>query len=313
MAKFLDTQAISSELMKLIKDAKEKIVLVAYSFQVNPQLKERISTKSKTGTLSEIVFVIGNKEFNEVDKQWMTEIQDLKVIKKLDLHAKCYLNEERAIIGSMNLYEYSQQRNIEMGILITKAEDPQAYADLIDEINHIKVNGTRLKISDLSTEKEVSEIPKTKGESKPTIVSQPVRTQFTDFQKLQRALLEQFRFWKSRDDKTSEKNVLSDEEIIRMVLHPKVDKTSIYDLIEKKNAIKYGIEIIERLAEAEKYTIGQVTNIFYQVEDSKYDRVKLKVNGEEKWYDTAKELPQKNRTVAVKINKIWFNDYFYLD
>lgn len=29
--------------------------------------------------------------------------------------------------------------------------------------------------------------------------------------------------------------------------------------------------------------------------------------------DTVKQVPEKNRIVAVKINKTWFNNYFYID
>ena len=123
MAIFLNTQAISNELMKLIKDAKEKIILISYSFKVNQQIQERLKTKSKIGTLSEIVIVFGKTELKQTELDWIKEIQDLKIYEKLNLHAKCYLNEDRAIICSMNLYDYSQQTNIEMGILITKKDD----------------------------------------------------------------------------------------------------------------------------------------------------------------------------------------------
>ena len=40
-----------------------------------------------------------------------------------NLHAKCYLNEESCIVSSLNLYEFSQVNNNEMGILISKDED----------------------------------------------------------------------------------------------------------------------------------------------------------------------------------------------
>ncbi len=40
-----------------------------------------------------------------------------------NLHAKCYLNESECIISSLNLYEFSQINNNEMGILIRKYED----------------------------------------------------------------------------------------------------------------------------------------------------------------------------------------------
>jgi len=49
----------------------------------------------------------------------------------------------------MNLYEYSQQNNIEMGILITKEQDKDAYENLLFEINNLKVNGNRKVINNL--------------------------------------------------------------------------------------------------------------------------------------------------------------------
>src|SRR5687767_11793432 len=112
MAKFLDTQAISNELMKLIKDAKEKIILISPYLKVNSQIQERLKTKSKVGTLSEIVIVYGKTDLKQSELEWIKEIEDLKVYEKINLHAKCYINEEKAIICSMNLYDYSQQYNI---------------------------------------------------------------------------------------------------------------------------------------------------------------------------------------------------------
>ena len=46
-----------------------------------------------------------------------------------NLHAKCYLNENEALVTSMNLYEFSQQNNDEMGILVSKHDDPALYED----------------------------------------------------------------------------------------------------------------------------------------------------------------------------------------
>jgi hypothetical protein len=42
-------------------------------------------------------------------------------------------------------------------------------------------------------------------------------------------------------------------------------------------------------------------------------KLKLLSTGEEKWFDTTYELPYKDKIVAAKINKTWFNDYLYLD
>jgi phosphatidylserine/phosphatidylglycerophosphate/cardiolipin synthase-like enzyme len=135
MAKYLDTSHISSELMELLKEAKERIILVTYSLQVNTQIQERLKTKSKLGTLAEITLIYGNTKPKQSELQWMAEIDDLKVWQKKNLHAKCYINEKQAIISSMNLYDYSQTTNIEMGFLITKAEDPEAFAKMMEDID----------------------------------------------------------------------------------------------------------------------------------------------------------------------------------
>jgi hypothetical protein len=60
-----------------------------------------------------------------------------------DLHAKCYLNEEEAIITSMNLYEASQ-KNVEMGVLLTKKEDGEAYDNLWKEVKRVIKNKPNL-------------------------------------------------------------------------------------------------------------------------------------------------------------------------
>jgi phosphatidylserine/phosphatidylglycerophosphate/cardiolipin synthase-like enzyme len=161
MAKFLETQAISNELMKLIKDAKDKIILVSPYLKVNSQIQERLKTKSKIGTLSEIVIIYGKSELKKSELEWIKEIEDLKVIEKNNLHAKCYINEEKAIVCSMNLHDYSQQNNIEMGILITKKDDEEAYHALIEEINNIKVNGIRKKFDSLNIVEDPSKIAQT--------------------------------------------------------------------------------------------------------------------------------------------------------
>ena len=44
-----------------------------------------------------------------------------------NLHAKCYLNEKEALLTSMNLHEFSQENNAEMGILVSKEKDRQLY------------------------------------------------------------------------------------------------------------------------------------------------------------------------------------------
>jgi phosphatidylserine/phosphatidylglycerophosphate/cardiolipin synthase-like enzyme len=71
-----------------------------------------------------------------------------------NLHAKCYMNEEMCIVTSLNLYEFSQVNNNEMGILIQRADDSQLYKDAYEEAQRI------IRISDevrISLERVTSE------------------------------------------------------------------------------------------------------------------------------------------------------------
>ena len=54
-----------------------------------------------------------------------------------NLHAKCYMNENMCIVTSLNLYEFSQVNNNEMGILIQRSEDGQLHKDAYDEAQRI--------------------------------------------------------------------------------------------------------------------------------------------------------------------------------
>ena len=54
-----------------------------------------------------------------------------------NLHAKCYISESAAIITSMNLYEFSQQNNDEMGILVSHTEDAELYQEIYGEFQRL--------------------------------------------------------------------------------------------------------------------------------------------------------------------------------
>ena len=56
---------------------------------------------------------------------------------KKNLHAKCYANENSAIVTSLNLYNYSEMNNREFGVLLSKVNDSIAYRKCIKEIQSI--------------------------------------------------------------------------------------------------------------------------------------------------------------------------------
>jgi len=161
MAKFLDTTAVSHELTQLIKTASDQLFLVSPYLQIAPPLKDHIKERD---TYRIPIFVIYGKQdrLNPEDMSFLQDLQNCKVYFCENLHAKCYLNEKRAIITSMNLYAYSAQNNREMGILIEKETDPELFEDIFAEVKRLRQ--TSIEPSYIVKKKE----PQTVPTSKPT-------------------------------------------------------------------------------------------------------------------------------------------------
>jgi hypothetical protein len=59
-----------------------------------------------------------------------------------NVHAKCYLNEDFGMVTSLNLYDFSQANNQEMGILFAKSTEPDLYQSVSQEaLRIIRISG----------------------------------------------------------------------------------------------------------------------------------------------------------------------------
>ncbi len=142
MAKFLTTNGINYVIEKIIRDAKERVVLVSPYLQLNNRIKELLSIGYRPDVDIQIIY--GKKELNAPERQWLCTVPHIHTRFCENLHAKCYLNETLCVIGSLNLNLYSQQNNNEMGIMIKRGNDHQLFADVMAEVDRL------LRISELT-------------------------------------------------------------------------------------------------------------------------------------------------------------------
>jgi len=56
----------------------------------------------------------------------------------------------------MNLYEFSQQNNNEMGIHITKAEDPELYNSTLEEVNRLLTISEEIRVTIKTVNTDIS-------------------------------------------------------------------------------------------------------------------------------------------------------------
>ena len=81
--------------------------------------------------------VYGKSELQPEEIIWLRELAFLRTSFCKNLHAKCYLNEELCIITSLNLYEFSQVNNNEMGVLVRRSQDAELYRNAYEEAQRI--------------------------------------------------------------------------------------------------------------------------------------------------------------------------------
>ena len=145
MAKFLNTSATNYFLEELIKEARDRLVLVSPYLKLNDRVKELLADKNRLKIDVRIVY--GKSELQPAEISWLREQTYVRTSFCKNLHAKCYLTEELCIVTSLNLYEFSQINNNEMGILIRRSEDAELYRDAWDEAQRIIRISEEIRIS----------------------------------------------------------------------------------------------------------------------------------------------------------------------
>jgi len=123
MAKFLEGNELNLELERLFKSAESQIILISPYIKLHDRYKSSLLTKFDNPNL-EIIVLFGkneddpSKSMKQDDLDFFKQFPNIQILYEKRLHAKYYANESKALLTSMNLYGYSQNNNIEVGVLI---------------------------------------------------------------------------------------------------------------------------------------------------------------------------------------------------
>jgi phosphatidylserine/phosphatidylglycerophosphate/cardiolipin synthase-like enzyme len=152
MARFLNTSGTTYFLEELIKSAKDRLILISPFLKLNDRIRELLEDKNRLKIDVRIVY--GKNELQPEEVNWLKDLTFIRTSFCRNLHAKCYLNEEMCIITSLNLYDFSQVNNNEMGVLMNRSSDADLYREAYEEAQRI------IRISDevrMSLEKVTKE------------------------------------------------------------------------------------------------------------------------------------------------------------
>ena len=132
MPLILDTPETNTWISHISEDARKHLVIICPYLKINEKLRRTIEVADRKGVN---VFVIyGKRELDEGTMAWLKGLRHSNIACIKDLHAKLYMNEEMAVISSMNLYEYSQVNNEELGVLFGKRQDRNEFKDITFQV-----------------------------------------------------------------------------------------------------------------------------------------------------------------------------------
>ncbi len=135
MAKFLNTSGTNYYLEEMIKSTCERLIIISPFLKFNDRIKELLLDKDRMKI--DVRLVYGKSELAPSEINWLKSLEFVRTSFCQNLHAKCYVNEQAAIITSMNLYDFSQQNNNEMGVYIVRDEDGDLYKDTYEEAQRL--------------------------------------------------------------------------------------------------------------------------------------------------------------------------------
>ena len=122
--RLVTTAAMSFYLEKMFEEARKVIIIVSPYIKMSTRICRILQEKKESGVEVKIIY---REDFSHHDVA-------TQLFKRKNLHAKCFLTENEILIGSMNLYDYSQVNNDEMAIYLTKTENEMLYSSIEKEV-----------------------------------------------------------------------------------------------------------------------------------------------------------------------------------
>ncbi|MEN8193856.1 MAG: phospholipase D-like domain-containing protein [Bacteroidota bacterium] len=123
MLKILTTSGSSNKIEDIISEAKEFIVLVTPYLKITSSLMSRLIQAD--GNNVKIFILYGKNDISSKLKENFNKMNNCNLYFLKNLHAKCYYNESFGIISSLDLHEYSQVYNWELGICFDSEDEIQ--------------------------------------------------------------------------------------------------------------------------------------------------------------------------------------------
>jgi hypothetical protein len=138
MAKFIHSTEINQRLEDMIRNADRFLWFISPYIKLHERIKDELKKKKEAHAL-QITVVFGKndadrgKSISTHDIEFLTSFPNIRILYEKNLHAKFYASEDCSLITSMNLHEFSQNTNKEVGILMQPKNALSKLTDMVIE------------------------------------------------------------------------------------------------------------------------------------------------------------------------------------
>lgn len=160
MAIFLNTNKLNQWIPKVITTSKKELVIIVPYISTSQKIFTSLKEADRNGV--ETTLIYRENKLSDKEREKLLLLKNINLLHHPNVHCKCYFNGDLLILGSMNMYEYSEKNNREMGVLLHKeginengdfddlgdSDNYLVFEDAVEEIREITNGATLEKLSD---------------------------------------------------------------------------------------------------------------------------------------------------------------------
>jgi phosphatidylserine/phosphatidylglycerophosphate/cardiolipin synthase-like enzyme len=121
---FLENHEVTDHIVKLVQNAKEELIIITPYLNLNARMRGALNEARSNGAKISVYYRLEERNLkkNAADIKFFTDEIGAEMVYIERLHSKLYLNENNAVMSSMNMVAGSQNDSQEIGILTDEDE-----------------------------------------------------------------------------------------------------------------------------------------------------------------------------------------------
>lgn len=132
--KILNTNKCSDSLEHIIKDGEHFVAIVSPYIKFTKRIESFLQMADEKGVP---IFILTRKLLDKEEYFKINHLNNLVICIHPPLHAKIYFNENEVLISSLNLYDFSQQNNTEIGVKFLREDYIDEFGDISTQLYEI--------------------------------------------------------------------------------------------------------------------------------------------------------------------------------